>query len=128
MINNEDELFDYLRKTVPDLERRGEPNDVVDFYSDKKRSLFEVKARKRHYDDLVIEKAKYYAILERAKELNYTPYYVCSSPKGVFVFNLNEVTTPEWSDKMMPKTTDFSDRRHRKKRVGYLNICSSIKI
>lgn len=128
MINNEAELFEYMRVEIPDLTKTRDRYEAYDFYSNYKLSLFEVKVRKTHYDQLVIEKAKYDSVLAEAEKLGYTPFYVSATPNGVFCFNLYEVDVDEWSVKAMPQTTEFANRKTIPKIVGYLDVCDSIKI
>lgn len=126
-IKDETELYKYMLKNIKDLKRSME-FDVYDFISDEKKSIFEVKVRKVHYDDLIIEKKKYHSVIDFAEGLLYIPYYVCATPEGVYAFNLFEIEEPDWVTQAMPKTTDFSRRYKVDKDIGYLNICSSILI
>ena len=127
-INNEDDLYLYLLESIKDLQRAEDEFSVYDFFSIEKEALFEVKARRTHYDQLLIEKSKYESVLEKAKELGYTAYYVCSTPDGVYVFDLDIINEPEWHTRYMPKTTSFSNREKKLKNVGYVDVCDSIKI
>ncbi len=127
MISNEEELYFYMLKNIPDLKQSGE-FDVYDAYSDIKEVIFEFKVRRTHYQSLVIEKAKYESVRSVAIELDYTPFYICATPEGVFVFDLEIAQEPNWSTRYMPKTTDFRNRKKILKNVGYLDVCDSIKI
>jgi hypothetical protein len=44
------------------------------------------------------------------------------------VFNLSALEEPQWEDRMMPKTSHFSDREKIVKCVGYINIKEARKI
>jgi len=48
--------------------------------------VIELKCRRTHYNTLRIEKVKYDAIINNEK-----PYYICSTPEGIFGFNLKTI-------------------------------------
>ena len=61
----EQELFDYLKLNVyPDLVMSTSPISRWDCYSATKQHRIELKCRKTHYDELVIEKSKFTALLD----------------------------------------------------------------
>lgn len=89
----------------------------------------ELKCRNKHYDELLIEKDKYDALLKRSEEFGTTPIYINSTPDGIFVFNLGKLPEPKWEDKGgMPTTSHFSDRRKIVKTVGFLPVYLATKI
>ena len=51
-----------------------------------------------------------------------TPYYINSTPEGIFSFNLSKLPEPEWADKWMPTTTEFANTKKIMKKVGFLDI------
>lgn len=126
LIRNERELFNYLKEgNLPDLETCRDEFSFYDCYSVASNSDIELKCRKTHYDDLLIEKHKYDNLLSRALEFRTIPLYINSTPFGVFVFNLTELPVPAWEERRMPKTTEFANREKVIKVVGYLNIRNS---
>lgn len=82
----------------------------------------ELKSRNTHYDDLLIEKIKYDAILEQAIALKYKPYYINATPQGIWAFNLSKIKDIKWEDRWLPQNTEFSARGNKTKVVGYLSI------
>ena len=129
MINKEKELFDFVKsKYLPDLKESDYKFSKYDCYSEKFKLDIELKCRATHYDDLLIEKAKYDALIERSKNHGTKAFYINSTPSGVFVFNLSTLEEPQWEDRMMPKTSQFSDREKIVKCVGYINIKEAKKI
>ena len=129
MINKEKELFDFVKsKYLPDLKESDYKFSKYDCYSEKLKLDIELKCRATHYDDLLIEKAKYDALIERSKNHGTKAFYINSTPSGVFVFNLSALEEPQWEDRMMPKTSHFSDREKIVKCVGYINIKEARKI
>lgn len=88
----------------------------------------ELKCRRKHYDELVIEKSKYEALIKKAEENGDIPIYICSTPKGIWAFSLNSIQPPEWKSKSMPRQTDFSRREFIKKEVGFLHLCQGIEL
>ena len=126
LIRNERELFNYLKEThISDLETCRDEFSFYDCYSVDTKSDIELKCRKTHYDELLIEKSKYDNLLSRAIEFRTTPLYINSTPFGVYVFNLTELPVPMWEERRMPKTTEFANREKIIKVVGYLNIRDS---
>ena len=129
MISKEKELFDFIKERfLPDLMESDDKFSKYDCYSEKFKLDIELKCRKTHYDDLVIEKPKYDYLIGRALKFNTKAFYVNSTPQGVFVFNLSILPEPEWEERMLPKTSHFSDREKISKCVGYLNVSKARKI
>jgi hypothetical protein len=129
MISKEEELFDFVKsKYLPDLKESEYKYSKYDCYSEKFKLDIELKCRATHYDDLLIEKAKYDALIMRSKNHGTKAFYINSTPSGVFVFNLSALEEPQWEDRMMPKTSHFSDREKIVKCVGYINISRAKKV
>ena len=95
---------------------------TYDCYSEKYKLDLELKCRRTHYDDLVIEKMKYDNLVKRSSKYGTTPIYVNATPKGIWVFKILELPEPTWSMRMMPKTTDFTNNDKIEKEVGYYDI------
>ena len=118
----EKDLFDYLKNQIyPDLVMSLSPISRWDCYSPSRKHRIELKCRKTHYDDLVIEKGKFDAMIEKANENFDIPIYINSTPKGIFGWNLFFVY-PEWFYKELPKTTDFSDNNKITKEIAMLPV------
>lgn len=125
---SEQELFDYLKKNhIPDLTMSDEPMSHWDCYSAKYKYDIELKCRRTHYDDLLIEKMKYDNLISRATKYRTTPIYINSTPIGIYVFNLSEMQI-DWQIKKMPATTDFTRKEKVDKVVGFLNLTKAKKI
>lgn len=117
----EQELFDYLKdKHFPDLEKSEGAYDSFDCTTLERGLYIELKCRHTHYPDLLIEEMKYRRLVNQANEL--TPYYINSTPKGVWAFDLSRIPEPAWQERRMPATTEFSDTRKIMKLVGFLHL------
>ena len=117
----EAELFDYLKdKHFPDLEKSEGVFDHFDCISTDKSMYVELKCRHTHYPDLLIEEMKYRRLINQAGDL--TPYYINSTPQGIYAFDLSRVPEPTWSQRWMPATTEFKDTRKIMKLVGFLHL------
>lgn len=117
----EAELFDYLKdKHFPDLEKSEGTFDHFDCTTIEKNLYIELKCRHTHYPDLLIEQKKYRRLMNEAGSL--IPYYINSTPEGVYAFDLSRVPEPSWSEKWMPITTEFADTRKIMKLVGFLHL------
>lgn len=126
VFRSEKELFNYLKSDkFPDLETCQDNFSFYDCYSVGYNADIELKCRHKHYDELLIEKAKYDNLLSRALEFRTIPLYINSTPFGVYVFNLSKVPAPTWEEREMPSTTYFSNREKIIKVVGYLHIKDS---
>ena len=117
----EQDLFDYLRSSLyPDLEKSVGIYDSFDCVSQKAGHYIELKCRHTHYPDLLIEEMKYRRLIDQAGPL--TPYYINSTPLGIYAFDLSRVPEPTWSERRMPATTEFTDTRKIMKLVGFLHL------
>jgi hypothetical protein len=124
----EPELFEYLKeKYYPDLEK-SEEFDNWDCISLEAKMFIELKSRKTHYPDLLIEESKYQGLLLAAGVRSLTPWYINSTPDGVWGFNLTEISQPKWEEKWLPITTEFENRTKRTKLVGFLKIEDGIAL
>jgi len=118
----EQELFNYLKqKAYPDLVMSTNPISRWDCYSPVKQHRIELKCRKIHYDELIIEKSKFAALLDKAIDNFDVPMYINSTPKGVYRWNLF-FQNPYWFKKYLPKTTDFSNTNKITKEIAMLPV------
>lgn len=129
MLLVESELFDFLKEFYyPDLEKSKSKFATFDCVSGKQRLYIELKSRNTHYNDLLIEKMKYDAIMGAALFLGYAPSYINSTPDGVWQFDLSTLPEPVWSERPLPQNTEFEDRGKKNKVVGYLHIKDGVKL
>ena len=112
----ESDLFDLLKKLIPDLQSTDQFN-TVDAFSIKRQKLYEFKCRRTDYIDLLIEKIKFDSPKTKGKV-----YYINSTPRGIYSFNIAKIREPIWMVRLMPQTTDFERNNKIDKVVGYLNI------
>jgi hypothetical protein len=122
----EDQMFNYIkRRYVPDLQRSSE-YDAWDCVSSQSRMYIELKARRNHYPELLVEKSKWESLTMAALRKSFTAWYINATPEGIWAFNLTKLNKPIWKDRPMPTTTDFEDNAPRIKQVGYLHIADGI--
>lgn len=123
------ELFDYLKTNLyPDLEKSIGIFDSFDCISKLAGHYIELKCRHTHYDTLLIEEMKYRKLITQAAERDLIPFYINSTPKGVFSFDLMDMAEPEWVKHWMPATTEFARSNKISKLVGYLPIEEGIQL
>jgi hypothetical protein len=123
------ELFEYLKDNLyPDLTKSEGIYDAFDCISVMAGHYIELKCRHTHYDTLLIEEMKYRKLITQAAERDLIPFYINSTPEGVFSFDLMDVPEPEWFSHWMPATTEFSRSNKVSKLVGYLPIEEAVKI
>jgi|TARA_R110001592_G_scaffold92419_3_gene269393 hypothetical protein len=124
----EKDLFSLLKKNfIPDLQRTKKTNASYDCYSTKFNLDIELKCRRTHYDDLIIEKSKYKSLMNRSLDLKTIPVYINSTPKGIWAFYIAEIRMT-WIKKNLPKQTDFSKKYHIEKDISYINIKEGIDL
>jgi len=121
---NELQLFTYLKsRYIPDLLMNPDPVGRFDCESEQLQVYIELKSRQTHYDELMIERDKYHAVTQRAWVNGKTALYICSTPKGIWSFNLNKLTMPSWFYfDGLPATTEFANIDTVTKVVGFLHI------
>jgi hypothetical protein len=125
----EADLFEFLKQDIyPDLVKSEGTYDTFDCISYKVGHFIELKCRVTHYSDLLIEQMKYRKLIEQAVQSNLLPFYINSTPLGIYSFDLNDIPEPEWVTHLMPATTDFENKAKVQKIVGYLEISEAIKL
>lgn len=118
----EKELFEFLKTNyVPDLTMSEEAFSHWDCFSAQYAFEIELKCRTTHYDELLIEKIKYDALMARAAKYQTNPIYINSTPKGVWVFRIAGIPM-EWGIKKLPATTEFGRRNWVDKEVAFIHI------
>jgi len=126
----EQELFDWLKAGhYSDLEKSSNEYDGFDCTSNHFKMFIELKSRLTHYDTLLLERKKFDFLVTTAKVLNYEPWYINSTPIGVWAFPLNSVVKDlEWVEKWLPTTTEFQDKSKTTKLVTFLPIELGVKL
>lgn len=121
-------LYSWLQKNfIPDLELCSVKTSRYDCYSTHYKLDIELKCRRTHYDELIIEKGKYDALMSRCKKHGTTPVYINSTPKGIWAFYIAKIDI-KWENRLLPKETDFSDNTFINKKIGYLPVSMGIKL
>ena len=125
----EQELFDYLKADLYlDLVKSPGIYDSFDCISEAAGHYIELKCRHAHYPTLLIEEMKYRKLITQAAERDLIPFYINSTPLGVFSFDLMDVAEPEWVSHWMPATTEFARSNKVSKLVGYLPIEEAVRL
>jgi Holliday junction resolvase len=123
----EQSLFDYIKgKYLEDLEKSGDAFEYIDATSNGYRLKIELKCRHTHYDELILEKDKYESLVQTADKLGYTPFYINSTPQGIYAFNLRKITVT-WTTKRLPAST-FNKAPAIDKEVTLLHIDKAVKL
>ena len=125
----EADLFEYLKANLyPDLVKSPGIFDTFDCTSALAGHYIELKCRATHYPTLLIEQIKYRKLIIQSAERDMIPYYINSTPQGVYSFDLMDLPEPEWFVHKMPVTTEFENNEKIDKWVGYLDIEEGVKI
>ena len=95
----------------------------IDWYWPEGNIYMEGKCRKEHRLTLFIQKDKWDAL--RGKEKG---WYVNSTPKGIYVWNVKEIEEPIWFKRSMQNSQEFENQSIVKKLVGELRVDKAIQI
>jgi hypothetical protein len=117
-------LVRLLRKEyIPDLTSAEKSNSFYDAISFQVNAIVELKCRRSHYDNLMLEKIRYERLLTIATREDMGCLYIVSSPKGVWSFDLIGIPEPTWKTKSLPSKTAWTkNRKMIDKEVGYLSV------
>jgi len=119
----EADLFEHLKVShFPDLTKSEGTFDSFDCISDEKKYYIELKCRHTHYPDLLIEESKYSRLVSEAQERELSPWYINSTPEGIYAFDLTRVPQPTWTERWMPATTEYTNTKKIIKLVGFLHL------
>ena len=122
----EQELFNYIKERyLEDLVKSDHTYEYLDATSHGYRLSIELKCRHTHYDELILEKDKYESLLQQANALGFTPFYINSTPKGIYEWDLGALEAPEGALMRLPDKTDFAGAKKIDKLVGFLDIKDS---
>ena len=120
-------LFDYIKETyLEDLQKSEHTYEYIDATSYGYRLSIELKCRHTHYDELILEKDKFESLMQQANELGFTPFYINSTPKGIYAFNLRKITVT-WTTKRLPANT-FENGPDVDKEIALLHIDKAVKL
>jgi hypothetical protein len=126
-VMTEQKLFDYIKETyLEDLEKSEHTYEYLDATSTGYRLAIELKCRHTHYDELILEKDKYESLVALAESLGFTPFYINSTPQGIYAFNLRKITVT-WTTKRLPAKT-FWDGLTVDKEIALLHIDKAVKL
>ncbi|MCP3700271.1 MAG: hypothetical protein GY920_17375 [Aliivibrio sp.] len=124
---SEVQLFNFLKKyLIPDLEKT-KTYSRTDCYSERYKLNIELKVRKRHYNELMLEKKKYDAVIRESNKKDMLPVYINATPHGIWAFYLLK-TEYDWIEKELPKTTYWNNNERVTKVVTFLNINQGIDL
>lgn len=82
----------------------------------------ELKCRRAHYQTLMLEKLKYDRLVAEANKIGMLPLYICSTPEGIYEFNL-DLLPIKWEDMdNLPATTEFANQERVTKTIAMLSL------
>jgi len=125
----EQDLFNWLKENkFPDLVHSPETYDGFDCTSEENKLFIELKCRRTHYPELLIEKMKYDFLLEESAKLGLSPWYINYTPEGIWAFSLLQLDNIAWAEKWLPSTTEFANKNNKMKMVGFIHVDQGFKI
>ena len=127
-MDSEAELFNYIKgRYLEDLVKSQHQYEYHDCTSTLYRLHIELKCRHKHYEDLIIEKDKYEALVQQAERLGFTPFYVNATPEGIYAFNLRKITV-KWVTKKLPVESKSKDQGVIDKSVALLPVGLAVQL
>lgn len=115
---NENQLFEFLRnKYIYDLQKSKDQFCNYDCFSNHFKIIIELKCRKTHYNDLILEKMKYDSLLKH----EWRTFYINSTPEGIYLFDIKTLNH-KWITDKMPKQTEFENNYKIDKTYCLINI------
>lgn len=117
------DLFLWLKKHYYyDLRSSGGQYAFYDCYSLEFRFYAELKVRSAHYESLIIERSKYDRIVKIANANRNDALYICSTPQGVWQFDVG-IMGIDWVEMPdLPVTSQFENQERVTKKVGLLPL------
>ena len=119
----ENALFELLKKRYPNIEKIEDEFSTIDCYDASTDIYYELKCRYEHYNELLIEKQKYLALLEKRES-----YYVSSTPKGIWMFHIQSIEDPVWFEKELKHSTYFNKPEIVVKEIGYISTKKGLEL
>jgi hypothetical protein len=107
-----DLFYKFKEAYLPNLKIAIDSYSVFDAICHEAQVVVEFKCRRAHYNEMLIEWPKYSALLNRAADRGYRPIYVCSTPLGVWAWDLTHIDL-SWVKKELPRQTDFNNKVKR---------------
>jgi hypothetical protein len=124
----EADLFYYLKANwLPDLNFTVDHYDRIDAVTKDYEMVLELKCRRAHYSQMIIEKDKYDALISKAKQLNYDAAYVNSTPLGIYLWNITGREL-QWSKAILPAKSFGQTLTFTNKIISYLPIDDAVEI
>ena len=116
------ELFEAIKSLYPDLTPLSATDRVDGITSD---AYIELKCRRTHYLTLMIERKKWDYLADIRARTGARTLYICSTPSGIYQFDLGAIKAPEWLLQRLPDKTDFAGAQKIEKWVGFLDLKDS---
>ena len=126
----EDKVIDLVNLAGYAFEKMDDKFSRYDAFDPKLGVMLEIKCRKKHYDDTLLEKMKYDWNVEFAEENDFIFLYAVSMPskEGEKLYVFDPVIMDDegydfgWHTKKLPAKTEFGGSNWIDKEVGYLHI------
>jgi hypothetical protein len=118
----EQQLFELLKENYyPDLVNAKSKMSRWDCYSPSTFHRIELKCRKTHYSQLLVERKKYDSMVLKCNYNLEIPIYINSTPEGIYRWNLYKVE-PQWFIKKIKATTEFKNNNLIDKEIAFLEV------
>jgi len=116
-----------LEKLYPKLGTLEEPEDQYSpFDFECKKYIIEVKCRSQVWDPWFIEGIKYDSNIDISKKIKKDFIFLTEVNRNAYVYNISRMTRNNynfnWSNKLLPNSTEFNKTKMIEKPVGYLPI------
>ena len=127
---NEQKVIKLLNKAQYNFEPMDDKFSRYDAFDPDLGVMLEIKCRKKHYADTMMEKMKYDWNVEYAKENDFVFLYAVTMPtkdgEKLYLFDPKVMDDEgydfKWHTKKLPAKTEFGGSEGVDKEVGYLHI------
>jgi hypothetical protein len=92
--------------------------------------LIEIKCRNKHYDELMLEKDKYDYLIKKSSECGADAFYINTTPKGTYIFNLSKMDSEIFKFKTEEHNVTSVNKANGKrlKKVCHLPVDKAMKV
>jgi len=118
------EIVDRLNELYPDLNLFECEDQFCSCDAESDNYIVEIKSRDTEYDSWIIEKSKFDKNLVKSVETTKKFIYLTEYKGKIMTWNIHNLVRKnydfQWTEQLMPKTTEFDNTKPITKVVGFL--------
>ena len=118
------DIVDILNKLYPDLNLYEVKDQFSTYDAESDTYIVEIKSRDKEYSSWIIEKKKFESNLIASVEKTKKFIYLTEYNGKIMTWNIHKLVRKgydfQWTEQLMPQTTEFDDTKPITKVVGFL--------